>query len=97
MGVAAVSAAAISSGIVTTTPAASNVTFVDQFVPPVCSASSLLKEGYFELKIQGFPPSAFPDRKRDVELLFRDIYNDITGMHVASSRVFRFPIKQSVV
>lgn len=81
LGVAAITAAAVSSGIAVK-PSAAHVTtptiVEDNFVPPVCSASSLLKEGYVELQIAGLTPDALPDKKLVLEVLFRDLYNDIT-------------------
>jgi hypothetical protein len=74
VGVAAVAAAAISSGLnvpANVTSPSERVPFIDNFVPPICSADSLLKEGYVELHIGGLPPSVLPDQKQALELLFR--------------------------
>ena len=57
--------------------------FVDNFVPPTCGAEgneNAMKQGEVEIRIQGFPPSALTDRKLHLEKLFRDVYNEITGM-----------------
>jgi hypothetical protein len=40
---------------------------MDDFIPPVCSDAQVLKEGFVELHLQGFPPSALPPRKPDLE------------------------------
>ena len=71
IGAAAVTAAAVSTGIPLAT--LSNETMFDAFVPPVCSGSQDLKQGYLELHIKGFPPSELPDKKFDLEVLFRDM------------------------
>jgi hypothetical protein len=74
VGVAAVTAAAVSSGLMptnTTTPMVGPIPYEDNFVPPVCSMDSLLKEGYVELRIGGLPPTVLPDQKYILELLFR--------------------------
>ena len=78
ISVATVTAAAVTSsvGITTTT---NSLTVTDTFVPPVCSGSNQLKEGYAEIQIKGLPP-LLPTQKTALESLFRDIYNDITGM-----------------
>ena len=88
VGVAAVTAAAVSSGVVVSVQSADqgNATaiyppanYTDGFVPPECSADGTIKEGLVELRIEGFPPEALPARKADLEDLFRDLYNEITG------------------
>jgi hypothetical protein len=74
IGVAAVTAAAISSGLnvaTNTTTSGVPALFVDNFVPPICSTDSLLKEGYVELHIAGLAPTVLPDQKQVLELLFR--------------------------
>jgi hypothetical protein len=75
VGVAAVTAAAISAGFNMPINATQHdfvpVPYEDNFVPPVCSMDSLLKEGYVELHIKGLPPTVFPEEKYILELLFR--------------------------
>ncbi|CAB9524615.1 expressed unknown protein [Seminavis robusta] len=88
VGVAAVTAAAVSAGVGIVTsqsnvlPAASPRPMYNYsgFVPPECNGegASTLKIGQIELQIQGFPPDALPERREDLEILFRDLYNEIT-------------------
>ncbi|CAB9502741.1 domain protein [Seminavis robusta] len=88
IGVAVVTAAAVSGGMVINSASGngSNMTAApvvvdkDPFVPPTCSGLSKLKRGYVELKVQGIPGDALPKHQDKLELLFRDLYNNITGM-----------------
>ena len=78
VGMAAVTVAAVSSGVALNSRAAV-IPFTDNFVPPHCSDGQLIKEGQVEIRIEGFPPSALPAKKQHLEVLFRDVYNEITG------------------
>jgi hypothetical protein len=78
VGVAAVAAAAVSTGV-SLTGSNDTIPYIDDFIPPVCSSTALLKEGYVEFKIQALPLQALPGRRFDLEELFRDVYNGITG------------------
>ncbi|CAB9526927.1 domain protein [Seminavis robusta] len=84
VGVAAVAAAAVSSGVVITQEARSNSTAPvvkgSDFVPPSCSLTSQIKQGLVELKIQGMPEDSLPQHRESIEEIFRDLYNNITGM-----------------
>ncbi|CAB9506176.1 expressed unknown protein [Seminavis robusta] len=93
VGVAAVSAAAVSTGFGVsssqTGPAATpgNVSIgydptSDVFTPPTCADANLAEEkiGFVELNIQALPPQALPQHKHILEELFRDVYNEISGM-----------------
>jgi hypothetical protein len=52
------------------------------FVPPYCSAEDTLKQGQIEIQIQGnrAAEKALPVFQSDLEVLFRDIYNNLSGM-----------------
>ncbi|CAB9506260.1 hypothetical protein SEMRO_260_G101600.1 [Seminavis robusta] len=87
LGVVAVSAAAISGGMaikeaVSVDANATAPAVVDDsvWVPPNCSPTSQLKEGFVELKIRGMPEDALPQHKETLEAIFRDLYNNLTGM-----------------
>ncbi|CAB9524821.1 unknown protein [Seminavis robusta] len=82
VGVAAVTAAAVSTGvgITPTGNTTATVVKVDAFVPPTCSLTAELKQGIVELKIQGMPEDALPEHTDSLEGIFRDLYNNITGM-----------------
>ncbi|CAB9525200.1 laminin G sub domain 2 [Seminavis robusta] len=82
IGVAAVTVAAVSTGmgVAPTSNTTTAVVKLDAFVPPTCSLSAELKQGIVELKIQGMPEDALPEHKDSLEGIFRDLYNNITGM-----------------
>ncbi|CAB9502737.1 ECF subfamily RNA polymerase sigma-24 subunit [Seminavis robusta] len=88
VGIVVVTAAAVSGGVAiksavnndSNTTAAPVVVDKDPFVPQNCSTSSKLKRGFVELKVQGMPEDALPKHQDKLELLFRDLYNNITGM-----------------
>ncbi|CAB9518631.1 Mycoplasma protein of unknown function, DUF285 [Seminavis robusta] len=95
VGVAAVSAAAVVSGVAMApvsapVPASPFVATDDfygrppppqgDFVPPPCTGSSDFKQGYVELQIQALPEGALPDYRDHIEALFREVYNNISGM-----------------
>ena len=81
VGVAAATAAAVSSGVkLNSDPTPAAVDRYGDFVPPRCSKESEKKIGALILDIQGIPPGAMKMRKQALEILFREIYNEITGM-----------------
>ena len=91
VGAAAVTVAAVSSKMSAVPPP---VPFADGFVPPICSDQQVIKEGLLEMHLEGFTPTSLPDFKRRLEVMFRGIYNDITGMvskhHVAFANLVGF-------
>jgi hypothetical protein len=60
---AAVAAAAVSSGVALTAPENTTAPFnpYGDFVPPTCAMEPEMKVGYVELAIQDFPPDALDD------------------------------------
>ncbi|CAB9524389.1 expressed unknown protein [Seminavis robusta] len=83
VGIAAVAATAMSGGVVgihNTTSANVTTATADLFVPPTCSFASQLKRGVVELTIQGLSEDALSQHQESLEVLFRDLYNNITGM-----------------
>jgi hypothetical protein len=88
IGAATIATVAVTSGVAFTqqqpvpTPAPTNYTnnITDTFIPPVCSIDAEKKVGYVQLQIQGMPVDALPLHQYELEILFRDIYNNISGM-----------------
>ncbi|CAB9498345.1 expressed unknown protein [Seminavis robusta] len=84
VGVAAVAAAGLSTGIASTRSAAPPMepvgNYTQMWIPPQCPTPSEPKEGYVELNLQGLPDGAIDDYKEEMEDMFRDVYNNITGM-----------------
>ena len=53
----------------------------DTFVAPVCPGDTGRKlKGFVELDIRALPAASLPRDKQQMELIFRDIYNNISGM-----------------
>ena len=54
---------------------------MDDFVPPVCSNASTAKwNGFAEFNLKALMTPILPQDKRNMEVLFRDVYNNISGM-----------------
>ncbi|CAB9505228.1 unknown protein [Seminavis robusta] len=66
MGVAAVTAAVVSTGV-TVNNVTMPVAYDSTFVPPVCSEASVKKIGFVELQVQALPPEAIETRKSVLE------------------------------
>lgn len=80
VGAVTVATVAVTSGVVITQPTFSSSNVTDTFEPPVCSSETIQKVGYVELHIQGMHSDTLLKHQDEVELLFRDIYNSISGM-----------------
>ncbi|CAB9499296.1 hypothetical protein SEMRO_57_G033500.1 [Seminavis robusta] len=84
VSVVAITAAAVSTGVTlsqTSNSATAPIpSLIDSFTPPVCSAESVSKIGYVELQIKALPPIVLEEQKDRMEYLFRNLYNEITGM-----------------
>lgn len=94
VGVAAVTAAAVTSGGMlnpamapAAAPAAFNNTNQslalspdDPWNPPVCSTPADTKKGYVELQIQELSEDIILEHRLEMQSLFREVYNNISGM-----------------
>ena len=80
---AGVVATVAASAAIGTSPMTTNSTMpLDRpsFALPTCSELSTDKQGYVELSIQGIPQRAFTEQRELLQSLFRDVYNEISGM-----------------